>query len=165
MSRKRIEGTALSSWDQVDEALREIGMLDRDLGLLESGANEQIDRIKADTKAAAAPLHDRKAALELAIKEFTEANRGEFTKVKTKILTFGSVGFRISTRVMIKRVADTLQALKDLGLTGCIRTKEEPDKEAMKNLSSETLAEVGASLKTDNVFGYEINQERLKEVA
>lgn len=165
MSRKRIEGTALNSWDQVDEALREIGVLDRDLGLLESGTNEQIDKIKADTKAAAAPLHDRKAALELAIKEFAEANRGEFTKVKTRVLTFGSVGFRISTRVMIKRVADTLQALKDLGLHSCIRTKEEPDKEAMKNLSSETLAEVGASLKTDNVFGYEINQERLKEVA
>lgn len=165
MARKRIEGTMLETWDQVDETLRSIGILDREIGLIESGANEQIDRIKADTKASAAHLLDKKASLELAVKEFCEANRSDFAKVKTRALTFGSVGFRLSTKVMIKRIADTLQALKDLSLTSCIRTKEEPDKEAMKNLPTETLAAVGASLKTENVFGYEINQERLKEVA
>lgn len=165
MARKRIEGTLLETYDQVDEALRSIGMLDREINLVESGANEQIDRIKADTKAAASPLLEKKAGLELAVKEFCEANRGDFAKVKTRALTFGTVGFRISTKVLIKRIADTLQALKDLGLPHCIRTKEEPDKEAMKTLPTETLAAVGASLKTENVFGYEINQERLKEVA
>lgn len=165
MARKRIEGTLLETYDQVDDALRSIGMLDREIALIESGANEQIDRIKADTKAAAGPLLEKKAGLELAVKEFCEANRGDFAKLKNRALTFGTVGFRTSTKVLIKRIADTLQALKDLGLQHCIRTKEEPDKEAMKALSTETLAEVGASLKTENVFGYEINQERLKEVA
>ena len=91
------------------------GELDREIGLLESGQNETIDRVKKETKEAAAPLHDKKAALELSLKEFCEANRGEFAKVKTKALTFGSVGFRISTKVMVKRVADTLQALKGPG--------------------------------------------------
>lgn len=165
MARKRLEGTRLGSWDDCDEALHEIGELDREIGLLESSQNEWIDRCKKETKEAAAPLHDRKAALELSLKEYCEANRGEFAKVKTKVLTFGSVGFRISTKVIVKRVADTLQALKDLGLSACIRVKEELDKEAMKNLSTETLAEVGASLKTENAFGYEINVEKLKEAA
>lgn len=165
MARKRLEGTRLGSWDDCDEVLHEIGELDREIGLLESTQNEHIDLIKKNTKAEAAPLHDRKAALELSLKEYCEANRGEFAKVKTKALTFGSVGFRISTKVMVKRVADTLQALKDMGLSACIRVKEELDKEAMKNLSTETLAEVGASLKTENAFGYEINVEKLKEAA
>jgi phage host-nuclease inhibitor protein Gam len=165
MARKRLSGTALENWDQVDDALGQIGLLDREVGLIESGANEEIDRVKAETKAAAAPLLEKKSALELAIKEFCEANRAEFAKVKSRPLTFGSVGFRLSTRVLIKRIADTLQALKDLNLTHCIRIKEEPDKEAMKNLSTETLAAVGASLKTEDVFGYEINQERIREVA
>lgn len=165
MTRKRIEGTALNSWNEVDTCLSEIGTIDRELALLEASQNEQIDRIKANTKATAQPLHDKKSGIELAIKEFCEANRGEFAKVKTKPLTFGAVGFRLSTKIMIKRVADTLQALKDLKLLTCIRTKEELDKEAMKNLSTETLAEVGASLKTENTFGYEVYQVEVKEAA
>lgn len=165
MARKRISGTALQTWEDVDAALREIGTIDRDLGRLEAAQNAAIDRVKADTKAKAKPMQDRKAALELAMKEFCEAHRVEFAKAKTKTLTFGSVGFRLSTRVLIKRVGDTLQALKDLGLTHCIRTREEPDKEALKALDTETLASVGAVLKTEDAFGYEINVERLQDAA
>ena len=131
---------------------------------MEAFANGQIDQAKADAKKAAAPLLDKKTGLELAVKEFCEANRAEFAKVKTRELTFGSVGFRLSTKIIVKRMADTLQALKDLGLKACIRIKEELDKEAMKNLSTETLAQVGAGLKTENAFGYEINQEKIKEL-
>jgi phage host-nuclease inhibitor protein Gam len=165
MARKRIEGTQFTTWDDVDQALREIGEIDRDLALIEGDANHAIDELKAKAKTDSKPLLDRKAALELAMKEFCEANRGEFAKVKTKALTFGSVGFRLSTKVLIKRVGDTLQALKDLNLTGCIRIKEEIDKEALKNLDGNTLAEVGASLRTENAFGYEIDRAKLPEVA
>ncbi|AAU90944.1 MULTISPECIES: host-nuclease inhibitor Gam family protein [Methylococcus] len=165
MARIRIEGTQFSSWDDVDQALREIGEIERDLSLIDGDVNDQIDRLKAAAKTQAQPLLDRKTALELAMKEFCEANRAEFAKVKTRQLVFGSVGFRLSTRVLIKRVADTLQALKDLGLHGCIRLKEEIDKEALKTLPAETLAEVGAGLKTDNVFGYEIDRARIAEAA
>lgn len=165
MARKRIEGTQFTTWDDVDQALREIGEIDRDLALIEGDTNHAIDELKAKAKTDSKPLLDRKAALELAMKEFCEANRGEFAKVKTKALTFGSVGFRLSTRVLIKRIGDTVQALKDLGLTQCLRIKEEPDKEAMKSLSAETLAEVGAGLRTENAFGYEIDRAKLPEVA
>jgi phage host-nuclease inhibitor protein Gam len=163
MARKRIEGTLFESWEDVDHALRRIGEIDRDLALIEGDTNHAIDELKAKAKADSKPLQDRKAGLELAIKEFCEANRGEFAKVKTLKLTFGSVGFRLSTKVLIKRVGDTLQALKDLQLTGCIRIKEEIDKEALKNLDGETLAAIGAALKTENVFGYEIDRTQLKE--
>ncbi len=165
MARKRIEGTTLQSWDDVDACLQEIGQADRELAMLEAAQNEGIDQIKAQTKVSAQPLHDKKSGLELAVKEYCEANRMEFAKVKTKELTFGSVGFRISTKIMIKRVAETLQALKDLALTNCIRTKEEPDKEAMKSLTDDLLAEVGAGRKVENVFGYEVKLEELREAA
>lgn len=165
MARKRIEGTQFSTWDDVDQALREIGEIDRDLALIEGDTNHAIDELKAKAKADSKPLLDRKAALELAMKEFCEANRGEFAKVKTRALTFGSVGFRLSTKVLIKRVGDTLQALKDLNLTDCIRIKEEIDKEALKNLDGNTLAEVGAAFRTENAFGYEIDRAKLPEVA
>lgn len=165
MARKRIEGTALNSWEEVDTCLQEIGRIDRELHLLEAMQNEMIDKVKFETKESAEPLQNKKTGLELAIKDYCEANRAEFAKVKTKQLTFGTVGFRLTTRITIKKVAETLQALKDLVLTQCIRIKEEPDKEAMKNLSDETLAEVGAARRTENVFGYEINQEKIREAA
>lgn len=164
MARKRIEGTQLQSWEDVDEALRNIGVIDRELALIEAGQNEAIDQIKKETRDKATPFLSRKDGLETAIKEFCDANRAEFTKVKTRSLPFGEVGYRLSTRIMIKKVADTLQALKDLALTACIRSKEEPDKEAMKSLTDETLAQVGAARKTENIFGYTVNQERLQGV-
>lgn len=162
MARKRIEtGTTLQSWDDVDRCLAEIGRIDRELGLIEAGQQESIDQIKAATKLAAEPLQNKKLGLELAIKDYAEANRAEFAKVKSRELTFGIIGFRLSTSVVIKRVADTLQALKDLGLTGCIRTKEELDKDAMRNLPLETLHNVGASLRQVDAFGYEIKREEV----
>lgn len=105
------------------------------------------------------------AGLELAIQQYAEANRAEFIKTKSRELTFGSVGFRLSTRVAIKNVGNTLQALKDFGLTACIRIKEECDKEAMKNLPLEQLHAVGATLKQEDAFGYEIKRELIQEVA
>lgn len=165
MARTRMEGTALQSWEDVDAALREVGEITRELQLKEAALNESVDKLKEEAKADSASQVARKKELELAMKEFCEANRVEFTKVKTRKLTFGSVGFRLSTKIMIKRIAETLQALKDLKLVGCIRIKEEVDKEAMKNLTDETLAEVGASRKTENAFGYELDLERLNMAA
>lgn len=161
MVRKRIEGTALQSWDEVDANLAEIAKADRELTIIEGAANEQIEEIRKAIKEHSQPVLDKKGALELQIKEYCEANRVEFAKVKTKALTFGEVGFRLSTRIVIKRIAETLQALKDLSLTQCIRIKEEPDKEAMKALTDELLAEVGAGRKVDNTFGYTLNLERI----
>ena len=80
-------------------------------------------------------------------------------------LTFGTVGFRLSTSVVIKRIADTVQALKDLNLRDCLIVKESPNKDAMRALPLETLHAVGASLKQEDAFGYEIKREALAEVA
>jgi len=163
MARKRLSATTLESWSDVDACLKAIGEVDRELGLLEAAQQEQIDALKC--KAAAEPLQAKKAGLELAIQQYAEANRAEFIKAKTRELTFGTVGFRLSTRVVIKNLGNTLQALKDFGLTGCIRIKEECDKEAMKNLPLEQLHAVGAALKQEDAFGYEIKRELIQEVA
>ncbi|GAA5784664.1 host-nuclease inhibitor Gam family protein [Chitiniphilus shinanonensis] len=165
MARKRVETPTvqLQSWDEVDGALAKIGEINRKLARLEARTNEHIDRIKADAVVVADPLLAQRATLELAMKAFAEANRAEFASSKTKVLTFGEVSFRLSTKVQIKRIGDTLQALHDLQLTHCIRTKEEIDKDALKKLDSATLVNIGASLKTENTFGYEVRAEDLVE--
>lgn len=165
MPRVRISETKLKTFDEVDNYLAKIGEIDRELALIEHAQNETIDALKAETKEKCQPLQQTKSGMELAIKEFCEANRVEFLKNKTRALTFGSVGFRLSSKVIVKRIADTLQALKDLGLKNCIRVKEELDKEAMKNLPVETLAQVGAALKQEDAFGYEVHRQELAEAS
>lgn len=161
MARKRMEGTALNSYKDVDAVLRRIGEIDRDLALAQAATDEAIDKVKQAHKEAAEPLHSIKASLELQLKEFAEARRIDFQDVRSRELTFGSIGFRRSTSVVIKKAGDTLSALLALGLTHCVRTKQEPDKEAMRELSTETLASVGAALKVTDAFGYEIKREQI----
>lgn len=165
MARKRMTGTALADWDEVDRCLAEIGAIDREITLLAAAQQEGIDAIKAETKAAVEPLANKKLGLEMAIKDFAESRRAEFVKSRTRELTFGSTGFRLATSVVIKRVADTLEALRDLELRECIRMKEECDKEAMKNLPLDVLHAVGATLKTEDAFWYEIKREAIPEPA
>ena len=155
----------MQSWDDVDACLREIGECDRELTFINAGLNEAIDKMKAISKRDQQPFLDKKAGLELAIKEYCEANKVEFVKVKSQELTFGTVGFRSASSIVIKKIAETLQLLTDYGHRQCIRTKEEPDKEAMKSLTDEQLAEVGAARKTVNSFWYEVRQEELREAA
>lgn len=164
MSRKRIEGTALKTYEDADAALRKIGVIDRDLGLIEAAMNEGIEKLKQGAKERAEPLKATKASLERHLKEFAESHRADFSSARTRELTFGSIGFRRSSSVLIKSIGDTLAALKGLGLAQCIRIKEEPDKEAMRELSTETLASVGASLKVADTFGYEIKREEIAQL-
>lgn len=165
MARTRLADPLLQSWDEVDRCLAEIGHLDRQLTDLEVVQQHDIDAIKARTKAAAEPLLAKKTGLEMAIKAYCEAHRADFIKTKTRQLTFGTVGFRLSSAIVIRRVADTLAALKAAGLDACIRREEKPDKDAMRNLTDEQLAMVGAARKTEDAFGYDINRDRLPQKA
>lgn len=160
MARTKVPGagTALNSWEDADKALAEIAMLNRSIQTLDTAQNEAIDRIKAQTKEKAAPHISRKEVLEEALKVFCDSRRSEFMDAKTKRLLFGSVGYRLTSRVVVKKVGDTMAALRDLGLTQFIRIKEELDKEGLRTLDSETLANVGASVRTENVFGYEVSE-------
>lgn len=161
MARKRIAGTALQTYEDVDNVLRKIGEIDRDLLLSHAATDEAIDHIKQSHKQRCEPLHAIKADLERQLKEFAESRRVDFAQVRSRELTFGSIGFRVSKSVQIKNAGDTLQALIDLGLVQCIRTKQECDKDAMRELSTETLASVGAALKVSDAFGYEIKREAI----
>jgi phage host-nuclease inhibitor protein Gam len=169
MARKRIEQAKLKTWDDADDALRDIGVIDRAMVRLETEANEKIDGIKKSVETTARQLRENKALLELQLEAFCSANRGDFGKVKSKPLTFGTVSFRESSRIIVKKgkaiTEAIIAALKELGHKECIRTKETLNKEEMKKLDEETLARVGARKKAGETFGYEINAEKVREAA
>lgn len=63
--RTRLEGLALNSWEDVDRNLKEIGLIDIEVGRMEDEYNKTVADLKEKLQAKAAPLLERKARLEL----------------------------------------------------------------------------------------------------
>ena len=86
MARQKVKNVIeLNSWNEVDEALRQIGENNRDLTAIENVMNEQIASAKANADAKARPLKEQTALLELAIETFTRKNRNDMGKAKSKM--------------------------------------------------------------------------------
>jgi len=163
MARKRVE-SGIKTWEEADQVLLEIGRIDREVEAMEAELQRSIEAAKEQAVRFVKPLQELKAALELSLKAFCEGRRDEL-KGKSRILNFGAVSFRLSTKIVIKGLQACLDALKFLGLGDFIRVKESPDKDRLKDLDDATLAQVGARRVVEDVFGYEVNRERVREAA
>ena len=167
MARKKLNMITLHSWQECDEALRTIGEHTRDIAAIEGVMNEQIANAKTIAADKAAPLKEQIAELELALRDYAMTHRDDMDGRKSKQLTFGTVGFRRSTRIALPSAKEKLAAivarLKSKGMTDCIvQPDARVDKDALKKYSAEQIAEVGATLTVEDVFGYDVNAERLK---
>lgn len=89
-------------------------------------------------------------------------------KTKTRALTFGEVGFRLSTSVSLPRakekIEEIIRRLKTRQMMDCIVVKEDVSKEALKKYGEDTVNAVGATWKQQDVFGYELNFSKLEQV-
>lgn len=167
MARKKLNLITLHSWQECDEALRSIGENMRDVAAIENVMNEQIANAKSIASGKAAPLKEQIAELELALRDYAMAHRDDMDGRKSKSLTFGSVGFRRSTRITLpgakEKVAAIVARLGAKGMTDCIvQPDARVDKDALKKYSAEQIAEIGATLTVEDVFGYDVNAETLK---
>ena len=106
MGRKRIEPIpALNNWDDVDIQLAEIGELERTVEAIEAYMQQEIDNAKLSADMEAAPYRKRIADLEAQIKQYVDDHADELGGKKSKVLTFGTVGYRKSTKVVLPRAA------------------------------------------------------------
>ncbi|MCL4501164.1 MAG: host-nuclease inhibitor Gam family protein [Deltaproteobacteria bacterium] len=163
MARKRVE-SGIKDWAGADQALLAIGRLEREIEAIEADIQRNLELIKEQAVQMVKPLQEMKAALELQLQAFSEAHKDDF-KGKSKTLNFGAVSFRLSSKIVIHGVKACLEALRSLGLKDYIRVKESPDKEKMKDLGDAILGQAGAKRVTEDVFGYEVNRERVKEAS
>ena len=169
MARKRIiEAPALKSWEDVNDALRQIAEAQITLGDIESEMQKQIVGAKKAAEQQSKPYNDRVAKLEREIKDFVEDHREDMGKAKSKVLTFGEVGFRLSTSVSLPKAKEKLEEiirrLKTRQMMDCIVVKEDVSKEALKKYGEDTVNAVGATWKQQDVFGYELNFSKLEQV-
>lgn len=169
MARKRVvEAPSLHSWEDVNDALRQIAEAQIALGEIQSDMQKQILGAQKVAEEQSKPLNDNVAKLEREIKSFVTDHRYEMGKTKSVVLTFGEVGFRLSTSVSLPRAKEKLEEiirrLKSRQMTDCIVVEEKVSKEALKKYGEDTVNAVGATWKQSDVFGYEVNIAKLEQI-
>jgi phage host-nuclease inhibitor protein Gam len=152
----------------VNDALRQIAEAQIALGEIQSDMQKQILGAQKVAEEQSKPLNDNVAKLEREIKSFVTDHRDEMGKTKSMVLTFGEVGFRLSTSVSLPRAKEKLEEiirrLKSRQMTDCIVVEEKVSKEALKKYGEGTVNAVGATWKQSDVFGYEVNIAKLEQI-
>ena len=169
MARKRVvEPSGVKTWEDANDALRQIAEAQIALGDIQSDMQKQILGAQKVAEEQSKPLNDNVAKLEREIKSFVTDHRDEMGKTKSVVLTFGEVGFRLSTSVSLPRAKEKLEEiirrLKSRQMTDCIVVEEKVSKEALKKYGEDTVNAVGATWKQSDVFGYEVNIAKLEQI-
>lgn len=163
MARKRMEEPSLKSWEEVDSTLKRIREAEIEMGRITADMEKYILDIKQKAEEQASPYKDEVKKLELQVKEFVSLNKDEL-KGKSREMTFGTVGFRMSTKLVLPKAADKfIKQLRKLGMGDCITIKESVNKDILKTYDEKTILMVGASLKKEDTFWYETKQEELAD--
>ena len=150
---------------QAEGVLAEMSAIGRKLSLIEGAMNEEIDDAKARAQQEGASLIVRYNELEKAVKAFGTLNKSRlFSEKRSLELAFGTISFRQSTRITLQnRVTEemVLQALRELGLSEGIRTKEEMDRTAMADWPDSKLETVGMKRRTVDTISVDVKSEAL----
>lgn len=169
MARVRMEKKCiLKNWDDVNLYLAEIGEQERKIEQIQSDMQAEIDEAKLKADDAAKPCQKRISELSEQINMFADENISDLNGKKTKTMTFGSVGYRKSTKIGLPRaaakVAAIISKLRLNGMTDCIVIPPEKiDKDALKKYSPDKITKVGANLVVEDVFWYEVDKEQLTD--
>ena len=161
MARRKVTAApVLSDWAAVDQALRDIRECQHALTELAVDRDRRLDSIKNEYAKTALPLQNRIKRLESDVKDYVDCHRAEMAG-KSRTLNFGTVGYRISSKLMLPtgKVAEAIATLKVLGHTELIKTTETLDREALKRQPGDILQQVGAYIRTVDEFYYDVSSK------
>jgi len=143
--------------DQADAALARKGAAEREIKRIELELNEEIDALKQTAKKKSLPYEAAVEKEDAYLEGLALEHRQDlFGAAKSLPLTHGEIGFRSSTALCLlnKRFswAGILERFDALGLKAFIRTTKELDKDRIKTLHPDQLAEHGLKLRTTEKF-------------
>lgn len=161
MARRKVTAApVLPDWAAVDGALRDIRECEHALTELGVDRDRRIDNIKEEYSKMALPLQNRIKKLEADVKAYADAHRAELTG-KSRTLNFGTVGYRISSRLILpaSKAAEAIATLKALGRKEFIKTTETLDRAALLRQPVELLNQIGAYIQQRDEFYYDVSGE------
>ncbi len=163
MARKRVTEPQLRSWEEVDMCLKVMGDAENQLSVITAEMNAAIAEAKKEAEEKAAQFKEMIKQNEGKIKEFTTV-RKEDLKGKSKQLTFGTVGFRQSTKLLLPSdTAEVILKLRENGMADCINVKETINKDTVKSYPENDILKIGGYLQRSDSFWYETDQSTLAE--
>lgn len=138
MARIKSKAAAYAPQTRTDCAadVKKLGDLQREQARLATHLNDEIARITQSYEPKLKALSEAINVLHGGIQTWCEAHRSELCKgdSKTANLITGEVSWRVRPpSVRITGADSVLETLKRMGLHQFVRTKEEPNKEAMLN--------------------------------
>lgn len=161
MARRKVTAApVLTDWAAVDGALRDIRECEHALTELGVDRDRRIDNIKEEYSKMALPLQNRIKKLEADVKAYADAHWAELTG-KSRTLNFGTVGYRISSRLILpaSKAAEAIATLKALGRKEFIKTTETLDRAALLRQPVELLNQIGAYIQQRDEFYYDVSGE------
>jgi len=166
MTRKKLSTPMeITTADEANAALREIGTLTIKLEAIDAKADQEIGKVKEKAALLGEEHRERITDLEDALSLFCKVNKHKlFNERKSIPLSYGIIGFRQSTSVKTKRT--TLELVKKLfpdRIKTAIRVKEEVNKEDLKEWADEELAQVDAAKVPEDKPFYEVNREEVNK--
>lgn len=163
MARKRVTEPQLSSWEQVDECLKVMSDAENRISVIEAEMNAAIAEAKREAAEKAVQYKEMIRQNEGKIKEFTTINKEEL-KGKSRQLTFGTVGFRQSTKLLLPQdTAEVILKLRENGMADCITVRETINKDTVKGYPEEDILKIGGYLQRSDSFWYETDKDSLAE--
>lgn len=155
---------AIKDWNELDNSLRRLCEIERDVTKQESRLNQAVEKLKDKHKQEAAPLIAERKQIERDIERFCEERKAEIGPAKSRKLTFGTVAFRQVTKLLIHAADATIAAIKQIlpeREDELISVTEAPNKPALADLDDGTLLALGCRRKTEDAFRIELDQERI----
>jgi len=152
----------LKNWEDVDNAVRRIGEIDIEIGKIEGEMTLKINEIKEAGNIKADGLRNERKKLEKNVEFFAINCKDEFLKTRSRVLSFGKVAYRVTSKIVVKSKQACVSALKALGLEKYVRIVEEPNKELMENMDDNMLVKVGAQRKVEDKLRIEPDIEKIR---
>lgn len=163
MARKRVTEPQLKSWEDVDVCLKALGDAENEISVITAEMNAAIAQAKKEAEERAAQFKETIKQNEGKIKEFTTIRKEEL-KGKSRQLTFGTVGFRQSTKLLLPSdTAEVILKLRENGMADCINVKESINKDTVKSYPEEDILRIGGYLQRSDTFWYETDKDTLAE--
>jgi phage host-nuclease inhibitor protein Gam len=156
--------TAATVWvaqsrPEVETGIRNIGRAQRKMQRIEAEMNDELAAIKERFEKQAKPHREEIERLQKGVQAWCEANRDQITnggKTKTVAFTTGEINWRTRPPSCGIRGAEAvMDALKRLGLSRFIRSKEEINKEAILNEPDAVKGVAGISIVQGEDFNIE----------
>lgn len=164
----RLKAPSLSTRLEFERAIDDLARTTVALRHLEAKRDHQLQKIRADWEPDVQEAKGRVDALMMLVEKYAEEHRDEIlpTKVKSAETPLAWYGFRLGqpTLKLLNRSwtwEKVITAIKDTmaNVAVYVRTREEPDKDALKQLPAEQLASIGCRVDQAETFFVEPKEQ------